>query len=251
MGDVVKFRDNRRGICVEQRQDSGFINTTAMAVAHGKDISDWFRTDDNWELVEALADDLGVKIKNHKSGNSVYTRVAACYPSLVTVKRGSPENDGGTWIHPDLAIDCASWCSKRFAIRVGRWVQQWFVNNIIGSDTGSNDEVIDGEIQDDTGGFLSIGSDDFNQNVRITPDGRVSVYDAIGYVTGHSNPRDVWSELIIRIPEVVGFSDNFQFEGQGQRLTPVATVEVFLEILTTLPGRIAVISAIALQLTFT
>ena len=127
MGDIIKFRHNVRGICVEQRQDNGFINATAMAVAHGKDISDWLRTDDTWELVEALADDLGVKINPANKPNSIKTRVAACYPSLVTVKRGSPENDGGTWIHPDLAIDCASWCSKRFAIQVGRWVQQWLI----------------------------------------------------------------------------------------------------------------------------
>ena len=33
--------------------------------------------------------------------------------------------------------------------------------------------------------------------------------------------------------------ENFQFPGKGQRLTPVATLQVFLEILVLLPGKLA------------
>ena len=119
------------GVVVAQRQDNGFINGTAMCVAHSKDISDWLKTDDTWELVVALANDLGIKPKDRKSGNSMYTRVAATYPDLVVVKRGSPETGGGTWIHPDLAIQLAQWCNKAFAIQVSRWVREWML-------TGSN-----------------------------------------------------------------------------------------------------------------
>lgn len=116
------------GTAIEQRQTDGFINGTAMCVAHGKDISDWLKTDDTWELVVALADDLGVELKSHKSGNSVYTRVSSSYPSLVVVRRGSPAVGGGTWIHPDLAIQLAQWCNKPFAIQVSRWVREWMTS---------------------------------------------------------------------------------------------------------------------------
>jgi KilA-N domain len=114
------------GISIDQRHVDGYVNGTAMCVAHGKDISDWLKTDDTLELVLALADDLRLDAKPHKSGNSVYTRVSATFPSLVMVKRGSPETGGGTWLHPDLAVQLAQWCNKPFAIKVGRWVRNWF-----------------------------------------------------------------------------------------------------------------------------
>lgn len=49
----------------------------------------------------------------------------------------------------------------------------------------------------------------------------------------------MWSELSERFPEVVQKTDYFQFPGQGQRPTPVATLQVFIEILVTLPGKLA------------
>jgi hypothetical protein len=116
------------GVPIGQRLTDGFINGTAMCVAHGKDVSDWLKNDDTWELVVALADDLGVTLKSPKSGNSVYTRVSAAYPSLVVVRRGSPESGGGTWLHPDLAIQLAQWCNKPFAIQVSRWVREWMTS---------------------------------------------------------------------------------------------------------------------------
>ena len=125
------------GISVDQKVRDGSINGTTMSVAYGKDISDWLKTDDTFELVTALAFDLGliseedarkklVEIKSDKNPNSIKTRVSAAYPSLVVVKRGSPDNGGGTWIHPDLAVQLAQWCSKPFAIQVSRWVREWF-----------------------------------------------------------------------------------------------------------------------------
>ena len=126
-----KISRDVNGITIEQRVTDGFINGTAMCVAYSKDVSDWLKTDETWELVTALAEDLRiepVQSKNHKSGNSVFTRVSATYPSLVIVRRGSPENGGGTWLHPDLAIQLAQWCSAPFAIQVSRWIREWMTS---------------------------------------------------------------------------------------------------------------------------
>jgi len=122
---VVKFVRQVNNIDIEQRVTDGFINGTAMCVAHGKDISDWLKTDDTWETVVALAEDLGVKPNSDKKPNSVKTRISAIYPSLVIVRRGSPETGGGAWIHPDLAIYLAQHCNKPFAIQVSRWIREW------------------------------------------------------------------------------------------------------------------------------
>jgi hypothetical protein len=120
-----KISRNVNGITVEQRVTDGFINGTAMCVAHGKEISDWFRNRETIELLEALALDLDLEINPGISQDSNAARISAAYPELVISKRGSPKNGGGTWLHPDLAIQLAQWCSALFAIQVSRWVREW------------------------------------------------------------------------------------------------------------------------------
>lgn len=61
--------------------------------------------------------------------------------------------------------------------------------------------------------------------IRKTPDGRFSVYDLIRICGGQKNPRDAWKSLCDVHSEVVGKTDKFQFEGKGQRKTPVATIK--------------------------
>ena len=142
MSNIIQFRHRVNNVDIEQRRDDGFINATAMAVAYHKDVSDWLRTDDTWELVSALASDLGTQINSAKKPNSVRTRVSESYPSLVMAKRGSPENGGGTWIHPDLAVPFAQWCNKAFAIQVGRWIREWFASVNSSPDSDIDQELI-------------------------------------------------------------------------------------------------------------
>jgi hypothetical protein len=115
------------GFTIEQRSTDGFINGTAMCASHNKDISDWLKTTPTLELFEALAEDLGLEINPDAKPNSIKTRVATLYPSLIIVKRGSAKNGGGTYVHPDLAVPLAQWCSARFAIQVSRWIKQWLL----------------------------------------------------------------------------------------------------------------------------
>lgn len=136
--EIIKFVRPVNGVKVEQRRNDGFINGTAMCVAHGKNISDWLKTEETFELVTGLAIDLGMVsetegeenialINSDLSPNSAKTRVAAFYPTLVQVRRGSPENGGGTWVHPDLAVQLAQKCNTRFAIQVSRWIREWLL----------------------------------------------------------------------------------------------------------------------------
>lgn len=136
-GKSLTIARSVNGVVVDQKIQDGFINGTAMAVAHGKDVSDWLKTDETFELATALAYDLGIisaaevelrlsELKSDKNPNSVKTRVSATYPSLAIARRGSPSNGGGTWLHPDLAVQLAQWCNKPFAIQVSRWVREWW-----------------------------------------------------------------------------------------------------------------------------
>jgi hypothetical protein len=128
-----KISRDVNGITVEQRVTDGFINGTTMCVAHSKKINDWFRTGEVLELFFALADDLELGGKDENSRNLDAVKLSASkyaqlFPELVISRSGSPENGGGTWLHPDLAIQLAQWCSAPFAIQVSRWVRDWMTS---------------------------------------------------------------------------------------------------------------------------
>lgn len=133
---ILDFARPVNGVIVEQKRADGFINATAMAVAHDKEVSDWLALDSTYKLIAALASRLGVNPNSGISPNSVKTRVSATYPTLVTVKRGSPEFGGGTWIHHKLAVHLAQWCNPEFALLVSDWVEEWLT-------TGKNPIQVD------------------------------------------------------------------------------------------------------------
>lgn len=122
---IVKFVRCVNNVDVEQRIADGFINGTAMCVAHGKDISDWLALDSTYRLVTSLANRFGIKPNSAISPNSLKTRVSASYPSLVVVRRGSPQFGGGSWIHYKLGVNLAEWCNTDFALQVSDWVEEW------------------------------------------------------------------------------------------------------------------------------
>lgn len=147
MGELLTFRRSVNGIRVEQRIDDGFINATAMCSAHGKDLTQWFRTKDTLELFIELAQDLGlpfnpVDLQDLDVSRLSASKYAEIFPGLVFSKRGSPENGGGTWLHPDLALQNAQWCNKRFAIQVSRWIREWLTTGRIPIDSDIEQEYV-------------------------------------------------------------------------------------------------------------
>ena len=88
-----------------------------------------------------------------------------------------------------------------------------------------------------------------DSEIRVTDDGRYSVYDLIRFCTGNKNPSQLWNGdktdrktkqkgLVERFPEVIRKTDNFKFPGRGQRETPIANRENILYILGLLPGAV-------------
>lgn len=90
---------------VHQRVADGYINLNQMADAAEKRIDNWTRLQETTSLLREFESD------------SLYQGVQP----LITIEgRG-----GGTWAHPDIAIQFAQWCSPAFALQVSRWVRQW------------------------------------------------------------------------------------------------------------------------------
>ncbi len=76
--------------------------------------------------------------------------------------------------------------------------------------------------------------------IRITPDNKISVFDFIKVVGGQSQPRKTWNDILDKYEnEVVTFRNYFQFLGQGQKPTPVINVHGMVKLLMWLPGETA------------
>jgi hypothetical protein len=132
-GRIQKVVREVNGITIEQRSIDGFINGTAMCVAYDKEIASWFRNQDTLDLFVALALDLDPKFNHENShgldvpklSGSKYSKI---FVGLVISRPGAPETGGGTWLHPDLAVQLAQWCNKPFALQVSRWVREWMTS---------------------------------------------------------------------------------------------------------------------------
>ena len=76
-----------------QFNDDGWFNATAAAERFNKDLSNWVRSVDAVSYIDALK-----SVEN---------------TDYVVTKKG---RNGGTWLHPDLAVVFARWLDVRFAV---------------------------------------------------------------------------------------------------------------------------------------
>jgi KilA-N domain len=90
---------------IGQRVTDGYINATVLCQASGKNVADYLRLGSTNEFLRELSQNMGIPIV-----------------SLVEVR---PGRGGGTWVHPQVAVNLAQWCSPRFAVLVSKWVFDW------------------------------------------------------------------------------------------------------------------------------
>lgn len=92
-----------------QRTSDGYFNATAMCRAAGKRFHDYAKSAKTKAVLEAL------EAETRKSVSELAQRVRGGQPDLQ-----------GTWVHPYVAIDLASWLSPEFKALVPIWVTDWF-----------------------------------------------------------------------------------------------------------------------------
>lgn len=96
------------GATIYQRPEDGYINATAMCQAAQRNWADYRRLKTTGEFFDALSADMGIPISE----------------LVQSVSGGDPKLQG-TWVHPQVAIHLAQWCSATFAVKVSRWVSDW------------------------------------------------------------------------------------------------------------------------------
>lgn len=97
-----------QGATIYQRPNDGYINATAMCQASGKLWGHYRSTAQTEAFLTALEADIGIPISG----------------LVQSIKGGDPRLQG-TWVHPQVAIHLAQWCSAEFAVKVSQWVYDW------------------------------------------------------------------------------------------------------------------------------
>jgi len=102
------------GLTVGQQEDNGYINATRLTQAHklmtgqNRKVHEWLSNKRTKESLSHLTSKLGIPADQ-----------------LYQAFQGSPDNGGGTWLHPKLATRFAMWLSDDFGLMVEEWVQSW------------------------------------------------------------------------------------------------------------------------------
>jgi hypothetical protein len=96
------------GTPISRRTTDGYVNATAMCKANGKRWKDYRESDRCQLYLDALESVAGISVH-----------------ALVESRSGGA-GGGGTWVHPQVAVDLARWISAPFAV----WMDGWFLESI-------------------------------------------------------------------------------------------------------------------------
>ena len=94
------------GTPISRRTADGYVNATAMCKANNKRWSDYRESDRCQLYLEALSQTTEIPVFD-----------------LIQSRQG---HGGGTWVHPQVAVDLARWISAPFAV----WMDGWFLESV-------------------------------------------------------------------------------------------------------------------------
>jgi hypothetical protein len=97
------------GYIIESREEDGYINITNLCKAGGKEFKAWNRLDKTKAFLKALSTAVGIS-------------TAVLIQLGTGSKFGTTEENTGTWVHPQVAINIAQWISPQFDVKVSAWV---------------------------------------------------------------------------------------------------------------------------------
>ncbi len=126
MSTELVLAHDLNGHVVGQRKADGFINATSLCKAAGKLWADYWRLGSTKEFLGELSGSMGIPID--QLTNSVLT---------------GPNDLRGTWVHPDVGINLAQWCSARFAVQVSKWVRELLAKGRVELRESTGDDILD------------------------------------------------------------------------------------------------------------
>jgi hypothetical protein len=96
-----------KGFTIEHREEDGYINVTNLCKASGKQFKAWNRLIKTKAFLQVLS-----------------TSVLISTDLLIKSESGGLNENRGTWVHPQVAINIAQWISPQFDVKVSGWVYE-------------------------------------------------------------------------------------------------------------------------------
>ena len=96
-----------KGYTIEHREEDGYINVTNLCKAGGKQFKAWNRLDKTKAFIRVLS-----------------SSVLISTDLLIKTQTGGLNENRGTWVHPQVAINIAQWISPQFDVKVSGWVYE-------------------------------------------------------------------------------------------------------------------------------
>jgi len=90
------------GHAIRQRTVDGYLDATAMCKANGKQFKHYLENQSTTDFLKVLSLNVGI-------------------PTFKLIE-SKPGRYGGSWVHPQVSINLAQWCSPKFAVLVTEWV---------------------------------------------------------------------------------------------------------------------------------
>ena len=104
--------ENGSEFIIPMRED-GYIFATALCKTVGKKTNDWLRLKETKEFIKELENfDAGIPVSK-----------------IIEVYKAGNKCLQGTWVHPDLGIQLAQWCSSSFSLQVSKWVRELIITD--------------------------------------------------------------------------------------------------------------------------
>ncbi|AVL94355.1 putative KilA-N domain-containing protein [Megavirus vitis] len=170
-------------------RDNGYINATQLCKDCGERFSNWKRNDKSNELINALLKQLNSRAQNRVAENSRTQKRAAEKIDeskiIMEIKGGKLIKIRGTYVHPKLIINIASWCSTEYSLKVSDIMMEYHTKEAVEEKEKllkKKDDKID-KLRNDIKRLMEQGNEvlgyakDTNRKINVVVNERVPMSD--------------------------------------------------------------------------
>ncbi|BCS83660.1 putative KilA-N domain-containing protein [Cotonvirus japonicus] len=172
-------------------RDNGYINATQLCKDCGKDYKNWNQNSFSKKLIKGLINEINSSCKNPPAGNPAAGKFNSkkikknLIKVTINVIGGNITKIRGTYVHPKLIVNVASWCSVEYALKVSDIVLQYHTKEAIEEKEKllkKKDDKID-KLRNDIKRLMEQGNEvlgyakDTNRKINVVVNERVPMSD--------------------------------------------------------------------------
>ena len=126
-------------------REDGYIYATGLCKAVNKKMYNWLRLKETKNLQKEIEKKLREEIVAQTRATNEKVTDAQIRVSVEVYKGGDDKYSQGTWIHPDLGLNLAQWCSTNFSAQVSKWLRELIFTGKVELGKEKSNKEIDGK----------------------------------------------------------------------------------------------------------